>query len=340
MNRSLLAAVAVAMTLTGTGIVPAAEVRLREDYPDRYVVQPGDTLWDIAAQFLEDPWLWPVIWQQNAYIENPHLIYPGDVLVMVSGAEPSLRLLPRKTARAAPEVRRQPLDDAIPSIPPGIIAPFLSQPLVVGEGELEDAGHVLIGVDDNILLGRLSEFYARQVEASESGVYRVFRPGEPFIHPDTREDLGIEAIHLGDARMLRDGDVSKLEVRSSREEIEPGDRLMPADEDVGLPHYFPHAPEQDVRGYILRAPGGVSEVGPLQVVVVSLGEREGLEHGHVLRIKRHQGRIRDRLTGDWVELPDEDSGLLMIFRTFEKVSYALVTRATRSIHLLDVVVTP
>ena len=95
MNRTLWAAAAAAIALIGAGSAPAAEVRLREDYPDRYVVQPGDTLWDIADRFLEDPWLWPVIWQQNAYIENPHLIFPGDVLVMVSGAEPSLRLLPR-----------------------------------------------------------------------------------------------------------------------------------------------------------------------------------------------------------------------------------------------------
>lgn len=318
----------------------AQSVELNPNHPERYTVSDGDTLWGISQRFLADPWRWPEIWNQNEQIENPHLIFPGDVLVMTSvGGEPQLRLL-RNTVQLSPSTRVEPLEDAIPTIPPNVITPFLTDPLVIGEGELDAAAYITVGVEDNIVLGKLSQFYARGVDDTGDEFYRIFRIGEIFSHPETDEILGQEAISLGDAKLLRTGDPAKLEVIRSKEEIGPTDRLVPAARDIALPYYFPHAPDSDIQGWVLSAPGGVNEVGPLSIVTTTLGERDGIEEGHVLQIMRHRGEHIDPLTGQPYDLPDERSGLLMIFRTFEKMSYALVLTANRAVHIADIVRTP
>ncbi len=314
---------------------------LRPDHPQRYTVQQGDTLWGIAARFLKDPWRWPEIWQRNAAIKNPHLIYPGDVLVMnmVAGS-PELKVLRRKVVKLSPAIYTEPLEAAIPTIPPSAIQSFLSSPLVVEKGGLRDAGHVAIGSDGKIALGAYSILYARGLPESDAKFYRILRPGKRFVDPVNGEFLGQQAIHVGDARMLTPGETARMEVVRSHGEVSPGDQLIPAPDDIGLPYYTPSAPEHDVRGFIIDAPGGVAEVGPLSVVVISVGTRENVESGHVLRILRDAGLARDPVTRETFRIPQEESGLLMVFRAFEKVSYALVMKAVRPIHVLDVVETP
>lgn len=322
----------------------ADEVRLTEDHPDRYVVKSGDTLWSIAGRFLEDPWNWPTIWRANPFIDNPHLIYPGDVLVLTDvNGQPALRVLRRENLpveKVEPRIRELPVDEAITTIPPGVIQPFLTTPLVVGRDELEKAGYVVVGVEGNIVLGEPSEFYARNIAEPVADVYQIFHPGDELIHPVTQEYLGTEAIFLGDARMLRPGETAKLRITRSVEEIAPADRLMPVEDDIVQPYYHPHAPEGDVLGYIIKAPRGVSELGPYSVVVISLGAANGIEEGHVLRIRHRKEPVQDPVTRKLLQLPEEDSGLLMVFRPFDRVSYALVLSATRAIHIGDSLVSP
>jgi hypothetical protein len=322
-------------------LATAAEpVELKADHPDRYTVVKGDTLWDIAGRFLDKPWRWPEIWKVNPQIENPHWIYPGDVLVLTMGENgPELKLL-RKTVKLSPAIYSKPYEQPIPTIPPGLIRPFLTRPLVLGKGELEKAGYITTGLDDKILLGKYSEFYARALEPSENGSYQVFRQGKEFVDPTTGEPLGYEALYLGEARMVRPGDPAKLEVVESVEEMGPSDRLLPSPEEIPVPLYQPHAPNHEVHGRILSALNAVSEMGPTTVVAINLGERDGMEPGHVLRIMRHGGARQDTISKDEYMLPEEESGLLMVFRTFEKVSYALVLKASRSINVLDAVRTP
>jgi hypothetical protein len=322
----------------------AEVLALRDGHPDRYVVKEGDTLWHISSQFLEDPWRWPEIWQANTFIDDPHLIYPGDVLIFTNiDGVPGLRLLRRQnlaTVKSSPTIRRSDVSDAITTIPPGIIRAFLTQPLIVGKKELEESGYVVIGVDDNFLLGEGLEFYARDLPKPVGKLYQVFRSGEHLMHPVTEEYLGTEAVYLGDARMLREGEISKLVVTKGVEEIGPTDRLVEIEEDIAEPYYHPHAPEDDVLGHIIKAPGSVSEVGVLQVVVLSLGEVNGMEEGHVLRVRHKKPQHRDPITRKMIDLPEEDSGLLMVFRVFDRVSYALIMKATRAIHINDTVVSP
>ncbi len=354
----------VAILLAVPVLGRADVVELKPDHPERYTVKKGDTLWDIAARFLKSPWYWPKIWKINEQIANPHLIYPGDVIVLrwVEG-KPELTVLRReklpppeaapaetpppavpggRTVKLEPRVHIEPLGAAIPTIPPNVIGPFLTQPLVVDEGELEQAGYITVGLDNRIVLGGHSEFYARWLRAGDerSEYYQIFRPGKAFRDPDSGELLGYEAIYLGEARLLESGDPSKLVVTRVKQEILPADRLLVSPRTVSLPYYYPKAPERAVRGRILSAHNAVSEIGPYAIVAISVGERDGIEEGHVLRILRHAGEHLDPVKRELYPLPDEESGLLMVFRTFRKMSYAVVMHATRPVHVLDVVATP
>jgi LysM repeat protein len=345
--------------------VGAETVQLKPDHPERYTVVKGDTLWDIAKRFLQSPWHWPKVWRINETIKNPHLIYPGDVIVLrwVDG-KPELTVLRAekaapaekemltevpaareeaaapvpdgRTVKLQPKVHSAPIEAAIPTIPPSAITPFLTQPLAIGERELDAAGYITVGLDERIALGNQSEFYARGLK-NDSEYYHIFRPGNAVRHPDTREILAYEAIYLGDARLLESGDPSKLIVTSVKQEILPTDRLLAASLKPSLPYYFPHSPSSQVNGRVVSALNAVEEIGPFSIVGVSLGARDGMEEGHVLRVMRHVGEHRDPLTRRDYRLPDEESGLLMVFRVFDKMSYALVMSATRPVHLHDAV---
>jgi len=361
------------ITLIGlhAGLVAADDVQLRPDRPERYTVVRGDTLWDIAARFLQSPWHWPRVWKINEAIKNPHLIYPGDVIVLryVDG-EPALTLLRSEklspgeasgasrvadssagsasaaapsaggAAKLLPRVHSEPIEQAIPTITPDAIAPFLTEPRVVDEDELEDAGYVTVGLDNRIALGTHSEFYARGLDDSEAEYFQIFRPGGALKHPETGEVLAYEAVYLGDAQLIAKGDPAKLVVTSAKQEILPADRLLAAPRNAVLPYYFPRAPEKAVRGYIIAALNSVAEIGTHTVVTISLGARDGIEEGHVLRVMYRQGKHRDPVTRGRYELPEEEAGLLLVFRTFDKVAYGIILNATRPINLLDSVVTP
>lgn len=370
--RHRFLALLIMMFFAAAPAVSGADVvQLKPDHPERYTVKVGDTLWDIANRFLKSPWHWPRIWKINEQIKNPHLIYPGDVIVMrwvdgqpeltllrketlvpppegappeaaaaEPGAEPAPVMSDGRTVKLSPRIHGEPIEAAIPTIPPNAILPFLTQPLVVSPRELNKAGYITIGLDNRIALGDTSEFYARGLKDATQEFYYIVRAGKPIRHPNSNELLAYEALYLGDARVLEPGDPAKLVVTSVKQEILPTDRLLVAPKKGALPYYYPHPPKNRVKGYIVAALNAVAEVGPYTVVTVSLGTREGMEEGHVLRVMRHVGKHRDPVRGTNYKLPDEDSALLMVFRTFDKVSYALVLSATRPIHLLDAVTTP
>jgi nucleoid-associated protein YgaU len=351
--------------------VRADDVQLKSDHPDRYTVQKGDTLWDISNKFLNSPWHWPKVWKINDQIRNPHLIYPGDVIVLryVDG-KPELTVLrnekvplgdaPRDTPagttppatvapssgstnrsgeRLSPSVRVEPLGGAIPTISPDVIVPFLTYPLAVSEKELERAGYVTTGLDGRIALGAQSEFYARGVKGDDE-YYQVFRPGPAIRNPETKELLAYEAIYLGDSKKLEPGDPAKLLVTSAKQEIVPTDRLLAAPPRASLPYYYPVAPSKQVRGLIVSALNAVAEIGTYGVVATTLGKRDGIEEGNVLRVMRHVGTHMDPVTRREYKLPDEEAALLMIFRVYDKMSYGIVLGSTRPVHIGDALVTP
>lgn len=340
MARKLLGLALAAFIAT---LAWADEIALNPRHPDRYVVVPGDTLWDISKRFLRDPWLWPEVWQVNPQIENPHLIYPGDVITLVYvNGKPQLKVQRGPaTVKLSPKARPERIDKAIPTIPLDAIRQFLTRPLVVGKKDLEKAAYVLSSPERRIVVGAGDRIYARGLASDGPGRYSVFRPGDEFVDPETGESLGWEAIYAGEARMERFGDPATLHLVETTREITPGYRLLPVGEEEVHINFLPHGPKDEIHGQILSVLGGVSQIGQYQVVVINRGTRENMEVGHVLRVRQAGETMRDPFSkNEKVRLPDEDAGLMMVFRTFEKVSYGLIMEATRPIHVGDIVTNP
>lgn len=314
----------------------AGPVALNPAHPDRYTVVKGDTLWDISAMFLRDPWLWPEVWYVNPQIENPHLIYPGDEIVLTYRDGRPILSLSRKN-KLEPRIRATPIEDAIPTIPVDAIAQFLTRPYVMEKDELEQAPYIVHFLDDHVLGGAGIYLYARSIEQDQPVRYTIVRPGKPYKDPDTNEILGYEAAFIGDADLKRTGDPAKLFIASSELEAIIGDRLIKADEDEPLANFLPRAPEQNVEGRIISVLNGVSQIGQYNVVVLNKGANDGLEPGHVLQILQGGDAIRDIVKGrgETVTLPLEEAGMLMVFRTFDRVSFALIMSATKPLHVLD-----
>ncbi len=328
------------------GTLLADTVALNPQHPQQYVVVEGDTLWDIAARFLRDPWLWPETWYNNPQIANPHLIYPGDVisLTYVNG-EPRLVLerSGRPTVKLSPQARVVALDNAIPTIPMDAIKQFLSQTRIVTDEELAQAPYMVESADEHLVTSADNRIYVRGINSSDSTRFGVFRPGDEYRSPRFRESLGREAIYIGEAQAQKFGDPSSFTLTSTTREALIGDRLFPIEQEDLIPHFIPHAPQRSIEGRIISVLDGVTQIGQYHVVAVDLGARDGMERGHVLAI--HQaGQVVSDTTSDrlssTVRLPDERAGVLMIFRAFERVSYALVMSTARPVHVLDIVRNP
>ncbi|MFC6981590.1 LysM peptidoglycan-binding domain-containing protein [Microbulbifer taiwanensis] len=340
------------------GIQAQDQVPLNPDHPDVYVVQRGDTLWDISGQFLAQPWQWPEIWQVNPQVENPHLIYPGDRLrlVYVEG-QPQLhlergprayRLTPASGSSSLhPQVRREAVGEAIPAIPLDAINAFLSRTRIVAPDAFEGTPYVISGSDNHILMGAGDKIYARGDFRVPLAAYGVYRPGPIYADPLTGETLGRQALDVGSVDLFQlDPDrreefaIATLEVTRTAREIRLEDRLLPVEERSIAAMFQPGAPAVPVEGVILGVDEGVTQIGKYDVVVVNRGEREALQPGHVLAIYKRGATVRDRIERESVKLPDEYAGVLMVFRTFEKMSLALVLEAERPLAVMDLVRNP
>lgn len=373
----------ILLLTSGASAFAASSEDLRENAPDSYTVIRGDTLWSISGRFLKEPWRWPEIWKLNQdQIRNPHLIYPGDVIVLDrSGRDLQLRISRANTVRLSPKVRVEPLAaKAVPTIAPADIEPFLSKPLVVGANELDSAARIIATDEDRVALGAGDVAYVEGITREQGGAWSIYRRGDPLVDPDTDQILGYLAIYVGEARVTQFGDVSKIEITKSAQEVSTGDRLLPASKEVPVFSYVPRAPQKPVKGRIVSTYGNLVETGPKSIVALSKGSADGLEVGHVLAIYRTQpgaryslrtsplwGRSgpsgddgsrayyseqitprdaslypqRQKITElDLAKFPSERYGLLMVFRTFDHASFALVMEASRQVSLNDIVANP
>lgn len=315
----------------------------RDNSPEEYVVVEGDTLWGISERFLESPWLWPEIWHANPDIDNPHLIFPGDVVRMVYiDGQPRLtvdrtvRMGPAGDATLKPTIRVLPIEEAIPAVPLDKIASFLSRSRIVMPEEVANAPYILAGPERRIITGLGDHAYARGSFENGMENYNVFREEETYTHPETKELLGVHALGVGGVRIERvDGDIAKILVTRSEEELRGGDVLLTSQERAVDAIFYPSSPDEPFQGEILARDGGVGVMGKLDTVVIVGGEREGLEVGNVLAIYQRGEEVDDPVTGKMVALPDERVGLLMLFRTFEKMSFGIVMEAERPVYVGD-----
>ena len=316
-------------------------VPLASGAPDEYVVQVGDTLWDIAETFLKDPWYWPEIWYVNPDIVNPHLIYPGDVLGLVYiDGQPRITNVRASTYRLSPQARVTPLTEAVTSIPYEDVAAFLSSGVILEKAQADNLPYLLSTRGDHLIASAGNEIYVRGVNENAPGArYRVIHVGEPLYDPDDNRLIGYQGIDIGDGTLRRGGDPATIALTDTRQEAKTGDRLLPESVDIPL-NFFPRAPSSAIEGRIISVVGGVTQIGQYMVVVLNRGSNNGVSIGDVLTVWQTGEEVHDRVEGGRVKLPDEEAGTIMVFKTFDRISYGLVMEATQAIHIHDTVRNP
>ncbi|MBD5801438.1 LysM domain/BON superfamily protein [Azoarcus sp. Aa7] len=320
----------------------AAPAAIADDAPDSHTVVRGDTLWGISGKFLKEPWRWPEVWRLNRdQIRNPHLIYPGQIIVL-DRSGPYLSIGRRVgDQKLQPQVYHEDLKDAVASIPMQDIEPFLTKPLVVDEARLADAGTVVATETSRVYMGPGDTIFAKNIKEDQK-VWQVLRPAKPLTDPVTKEVLGYEAMYLGSARVTENGTPATLEILSAVEEIGTGDRLLVGDK-PDIFSYMPHAPENEVAGRLIGIYRGVAETGRNHVVTLGVGAREGIERGHVLALHRNRGSVvykDDDGNKETYNLPEKRYGLVFVFRVFDRVSYALVMETDGQVTVGDSVRKP
>jgi hypothetical protein len=341
---------------------PSTPLTVKPDAPERYVVVPGDTLWGISQRYTDSPWRWPELWGLNKdQIRNPHLIYPGYVILLDrasgrlsiggapgrGGASGEAAAVAPGTTKLEPRVRSYTLDkEGIPSIPAALIEPFLTRPLIVEPDGLDNAPTIVGTQTDRVILAAGNTAYVRGIGGAKDDTWYVYRRGVPLVDPDTNQTLAYEAIYLGTAQVTRPGDPATVVLTTAVREVEAGDKLVAAAQPQSL-NYMPHAPSSQIQGTIMGIYGGVSKVGeagPQSIITINRGSKDGLEVGHVLALYARGGSVRDRSKPEnanaRIDLPNERAGLAFVFRVFDRVSYALIMRVTRPVAPLDVVQTP
>ncbi len=310
---------------------------LHDDAPLRYVVKRGDTLWDIAGYYLRDPWYWPQLWHDNPDIANPHLIYPGDILLLSTvDGQPRLS----RAQSLSPRVPTLPVEKSVATVPLDAIRAFLTGPRLVAESELATAPYIVSFMDGHIVGGAGIDAYVNGAPPDGPRVYSVVRPADAFRDPETNDLLGYQALPIGQARITELDDVSTARLTRSYREALPGDRLLPIETEVLANDFYPHAPSEPIEGQIISVYDGVSAISQYDVVTLNLGASDGLERGHVLNIYESGRTVVDPVEGGQITLPDTKSGLLMIFKVDENVSFGVIMRATRAAHVFDTVRTP
>ena len=331
------------VSLMFSGFLHAA-VELNDDVPETYIVKKGDTLWGISGMYLQEPWLWPELWDVNPQIDNPHLIYPGDELYLVwIDGQPRLRLRRGRDVKLAPNMRVSPLDLAIPTIPLDEISAFLMRHRILNADEINNSAYIVAGDQGSLLSAPGDLIFGRGPFPDGERAYGIYRAGETYVDPFTGERLGYQAQDIGNAKLMSSNkdEVTELEINRITEEVRIADRLLPMEERVLDANFQPRAPEATIEdGYMIAVDGGVTQIGTTDIVVLNKGLRDGLEVGHVLAVYQTGELVFDKVAQGNVRLPDVRAGLAMVFESFDKASYALVLKSNRPLKVLDKVKNP
>jgi hypothetical protein len=321
---------------------------LNNDVPLNYVVQQGDTLWGISGVYLQEAWRWPELWDTNPQLDNPHRIYPGDVLALRwEGGRPRLGLSSRGGLKLSPNVRSQSLDTAIPPIPRDQIDPFLRNNRILQSGAFSDLPYVIAGDAQRIISGLGDRIYVRGPVASGDQVFGIIREGSPVIDPTTQEVLGITALDIGSASLTSGGTegssdaVKEFEITRMTEEIRIGDRLIPLQAGIMDAFFQPKSPGVEIEnGFMVAVNSGVTQIGPMSIVTINRGDREAVMVGDVFAIYQTGEIVQDPVKQEMVALPDVRAGVLMVFAVYEKASFGLVLTATRPLAVGDKIRNP
>jgi len=344
----------------GESVAAVTKENVNPNAPMHYTVKRGDTLWGISNVFLKDPWLWPEVWVINPQVVNPHLIYPGDTLALAYGADGRVHVSLEQAGalHLNPRLRTSPQDGAIPTIPYATIAAFLGRPAVMTSDEVKRAPYVVAFNDMHQVVGNNTAVYVRNLSSDQNVAnarYAIVHIADELRDPDDNRVLGYEAIYTGTALVQKPGDPATAFIIEPARETLRGDRLAPSDKSELPANFTPRAPTAQVRGHIIDVVSGADLVGPWQVVVLNRGTSQGLEPGSVLAIDHvgdtvpdlfrngrsiAQGNTSNVSFAPKVKLPDERVGTVLVFKTYDRVSYGLVVGASDAIHVHDVVTNP
>ena len=343
-----------AATRSEAAPAPTADM-IKPTAPTEYTVKRGDTLWGISNVFLKNPWQWPEIWYVNPKIHNPHLIYPGDVLVLAydKGGRPQISVEHESALRLEPALRSSPLDEAIPTIPYASIAAFLSRPALLSNQEIKAAPYVLAFPDEHQAAGDDQVVYARGLASAPTGArYSIMHVGDPIVNPENGKTLGYEGIYTATAVVQRPAAVTRTVLVDAARETLRGDCLMP--DSAATPLTFtPRAPSQQVRGQIISVVNAVALIGQYNIVAINRGARDGVGPGTVLAIDVAGDVVPDRGAASYesternvlgfvksVRLPSERAGTLLVFKAYDDMSFGLVVGASGPMRIADVVRNP
>ena len=360
---------------------PLAVASVRKESPRSYTVKSGDTLWAISGHFLDDPWYWPELWARNPQINNPHLIYPGDIISLIyvngqpvfqvsrngevvssSAAEEAVKVAETqapaatntiekapsngalKQVKLSPHIRSTSLQESIKTIPIDAIEQFTTRPKVVTLEEWEAAPYIIGSDDKHLILSQGNRIYIRGEIDKARLRYNIYRKDDKLVDPKSGDVLGYEVVYAGEARITKYGSPSTARINKARREVIIGDRLLATDNAEINNLFFPKPPEAQVDGQIISLFDAIAGIAQYQVAVINLGKRDGLEVGHILSTYTRGETVRDRFESQEgqinIQLPNERSGVVMLFKIFDRVSYGLVLEANRVIRRLDQVRTP
>ncbi len=366
--------VAMATTAQTTATTNSSAV-LRDGAPQQYVVQRGDTLWDIATRLLNDPWRWRELWEANTYIRNPDLIYPGDIIT-ITDQDGRTRIQVRRgdvdqtvatagltraerdesaasvgvssgTVKLSPRIRTEPLPETRKHIPVQTIRQFLVRPRLIEPSEFRAAPYIVDSQDERLVYGTGDQVYVRGMTDApgfaDLARFEIYREGDELIDPESGERLGQQAIFIGEAKLVRRGTPTTVLLTDTVREVLRGDRLLPGQGEQPIYTFTPTAPPPGSAGLVIDLFDAISQIGKYEVAVLNRGNRDGIDAGTVFAVYRSGRIVRDRIgqRGEAkLALPDERTGLMMVFRSFDKLSYALVMESQRPIHVGDAVKAP
>lgn len=327
--------------------IQAEIIALKPDAPERYIVVKGDTLWDIAGRFIGSPWKWPEIWHLNDQISNPHLIYPGDIIGLINiDGQTKLTVTQRGNAartvklnpdvQLSPTARIEPIEAAIPAIPLSAIEGYFKNHEILNKKEFKKLPYVVASQDKRVVMGAGGNVYVRGSIEDASTIYGIYRRGQVFKDPETKEFLGVEATDVGLGRIISQQDeISTIYIEKSSQQIQVGDVLLEASKHNTITSFVPQAPKQYLSGQLLAVDNGVAYIGQYNVVALNRGLRDGLEPGHVLMVKTRGAKVYDKIAKKKIRLPPEQAATMMVFRVFDKMSYALIMSATKPVRVGD-----
>jgi hypothetical protein len=327
---------------------------IKADAPNRYIVKKGDTLWDISGRYLESPWRWKEIWATNKQIKNPNLIYPDDILILciiqgktlvgIDTGEGCAGIEKQLMGKVEQEVVVTSVANSIPAIPLSSIQHWLDRYTIVRPEDFNGTPYILASKNRNLITASGDKVYAKGVPLIIGQRYGIYREGERYVDPKTQKVIGLETMQVasGIVTSVAENGISSLQLSESYgKEVREGDRVF-VELDNSIPPVFYPAPAQVSRGgMIVRVMDSISSAARGSVVAINLGTAQGAKPGDVLTVYQKGPLVRDTLDNDnAVRLPSEESGMVMVFNSFDDISYAYVLSSELPLSVGDQLLPP